>query len=81
MHDLLRPTTNGSCSPVLRGRAHTLAVAYRWVVMPLARRPRQVERLFRSDIETIKTFCRLAQPEHLPMIKEIEKQVGGWGSQ
>ena len=33
----------------------------------------QVERLFRGDINTIKAFCRLAQPEHLTYLGEIEK--------
>lgn len=33
-----------------------------------------VETMFRSDIETLKDFCALAQPEHLVMLKEVEKQ-------
>eukprot|EP00903_Cladosiphon_okamuranus_P009325 g8894.t2 len=33
-----------------------------------------VETMFRSDIETMKGFCALAQPEHLVMLKEVEKQ-------
>lgn len=33
-----------------------------------------VETMFRSDIETMKDFCALAQPEHLVMLKEVEKQ-------
>lgn len=32
-----------------------------------------VERLFRSDVATIRFFCKLAQPEHLPFIDEIER--------
>jgi hypothetical protein len=34
----------------------------------------QVEKLFRTDIQTIKNFCKLAQPEHLPALNEIERQ-------
>lgn len=30
-----------------------------------------VETMFRSDIETMKGFCALAQPEHLVMLKEV----------
>ncbi|CAM9631883.1 unnamed protein product, partial [Phaeothamnion confervicola] len=33
-----------------------------------------VEVMFRSDMKTMKDFTRLAQPEHLPMLNEIEKQ-------
>lgn len=33
-----------------------------------------VEAMFRSDIQTMKDFCALAQPEHLVMLKEVEKQ-------
>lgn len=33
-----------------------------------------VEEMFRSDIKTLKDFCALAQPEHLVMLKEVEKQ-------
>ena len=33
-----------------------------------------VETMFRSDIKTMKDFCALAQPEHLVMLKEVEKQ-------
>jgi len=33
-----------------------------------------VETIFRGDIATMKRFCRLAQPEHLPGLIEIEKQ-------
>ncbi|RHY31914.1 hypothetical protein DYB32_003044 [Aphanomyces invadans] len=32
------------------------------------------EKNFRNDIGTIKSFCALAQPAHLPMMNEIEKQ-------
>lgn len=30
-----------------------------------------METMFRSDIETMKGFCALAQPEHLVMLKEV----------
>lgn len=30
--------------------------------------------LFRSDMETMKLFCRLAQPEQLPILGELERQ-------
>mmetsp|Transcript_7201 Transcript_7201/g.9383 ORF Transcript_7201/g.9383 Transcript_7201/m.9383 type:complete len:532 (+) Transcript_7201:81-1676(+) len=33
-----------------------------------------VEQMFRGDISTMKNFCSLAQPEHLPALGEIEKQ-------
>lgn len=33
-----------------------------------------VESTFRIDMKTIKGFCKLAQPEHLPMLDEIERQ-------
>lgn len=33
-----------------------------------------VETMFRSDITTLKDFCALAQPEHLVMLDEVEKQ-------
>ncbi|CAM9934290.1 unnamed protein product, partial [Sphacelaria rigidula] len=33
-----------------------------------------VETMFRSDIKTMKDFCALAQPEHLVMLSEVEKQ-------
>eukprot|EP01066_Platyproteum_vivax_P013805 Platyproteum_vivax@DN6233_c0_g1_i2.p1 len=32
------------------------------------------ERQFRVDIQTLKKFCAIAQPAHLPFLKEIEKQ-------
>ncbi|RHY79612.1 hypothetical protein DYB30_011834 [Aphanomyces astaci] len=34
----------------------------------------EAEKHFRNDIGTIKSFCALAQPAHLPMMNEIEKQ-------
>mmetsp|Transcript_61199 Transcript_61199/g.167794 ORF Transcript_61199/g.167794 Transcript_61199/m.167794 type:complete len:569 (+) Transcript_61199:296-2002(+) len=33
-----------------------------------------VEGVFRGDVRTIKTFCQLAMPEHVPVFDEIEKQ-------
>lgn len=33
-----------------------------------------VERLLRGDVRTIRAFCEVAQPVHVPGIKEIEKQ-------
>lgn len=33
-----------------------------------------IERKFRSDLKTIKRFCWLAMPEHLPSLQEIENQ-------
>ncbi len=32
-----------------------------------------VERLFRTDMETIRSFCELAQPAHVPLLNEIQK--------
>ncbi|CEM09973.1 unnamed protein product [Vitrella brassicaformis CCMP3155] len=32
------------------------------------------ERMFRIDIKTAQDFCRLVQPDHLPFLKEVEKQ-------
>lgn len=36
-----------------------------------------VETMFRSDIETMKGFCALAQPEHLVMLKEVSLPAAG----
>ncbi len=33
-----------------------------------------VERVFDSDMQTIENFCRLAQPEQVPFLREIRKQ-------
>ena len=33
----------------------------------------RVEELFRGDIATIRTFCTIAQPEHLSVIDEVER--------
>ena len=33
-----------------------------------------IEKKFRSDIKTLKSFCRLAMPQHLSAFNEIEKQ-------
>ena len=33
-----------------------------------------MEETFRSDIRTIKTFCEMAMPQHVPAFDEIEKQ-------
>ena len=33
-----------------------------------------VESLFRGDVRTIKMFCQIAQPVHVPSLTEIEKQ-------
>ena len=33
-----------------------------------------VERLLRGDVRTIRAFCEVAQPVHVPGIKEVEKQ-------
>jgi aarF domain-containing kinase len=33
-----------------------------------------VEQMFRSDLKTVKDFCRLAMPQHLPALDEIERQ-------
>lgn len=33
-----------------------------------------LEPLFRSDIATLKSFCQLAMPQHVPALEEIEKQ-------
>jgi aarF domain-containing kinase len=35
-----------------------------------------VERLLRGDVRTIRTFCEIAQPVHVPALKEVEKQFG-----
>jgi aarF domain-containing kinase len=34
----------------------------------------EVEDLFRGDVRTIKMFCSVAQPVHVPPLEEIEKQ-------
>uniref|UniRef100_A0A6B2L244 Protein kinase domain-containing protein n=1 Tax=Arcella intermedia TaxID=1963864 RepID=A0A6B2L244_9EUKA len=33
-----------------------------------------IERKFRSDLNTIRAFCKLAMPHHVPPLNEIEKQ-------
>ena len=33
-----------------------------------------IERMFRHDLTTLKRFCALAQPQHLPALGEIERQ-------
>jgi len=33
-----------------------------------------VENVFRGDVRTIKMFCQVAQPVHVPALEEIEKQ-------
>merc|ERR1712232_204779 len=33
-----------------------------------------VENVFRGDVRTIKMFCQIAQPVHVPALDEIEKQ-------
>ena len=33
-----------------------------------------IERKFRADIRTCIAFCRLAMPQHVPPLEEIEKQ-------
>lgn len=33
-----------------------------------------MEKRFRADIRTVKTFCRMAMPQHVPVFDEIEKQ-------
>jgi aarF domain-containing kinase len=33
-----------------------------------------VERLLRGDVRTIRAFCEIAQPVHVPAMKEVEKQ-------
>lgn len=33
-----------------------------------------VEQMFRSDLKTVKDFCSLAMPQHLPALDEIERQ-------
>jgi aarF domain-containing kinase len=33
-----------------------------------------VERLLRGDVRTIRTFCEIAQPVHVPAMREVEKQ-------
>jgi predicted unusual protein kinase regulating ubiquinone biosynthesis (AarF/ABC1/UbiB family) len=33
-----------------------------------------IEQKFKSDIKTIKMFCQLAMPQHVPAFDEIEKQ-------
>ncbi len=33
-----------------------------------------IERRFRADIKTIISFCKLAMPQHVPPMREIEKQ-------
>jgi aarF domain-containing kinase len=33
-----------------------------------------IDRKFRSDIQTLKSFCQLAMPQHVPAFNEIEKQ-------
>jgi aarF domain-containing kinase len=34
----------------------------------------EVESFFRGDVQTIKWFCKVAQPEHVKALEEIEKQ-------
>lgn len=34
----------------------------------------EAETRFRADIKTIKQFCKLAQPDHVPYLSEVEKQ-------
>ncbi|KAA8491808.1 Uncharacterized protein FVE85_8290 [Porphyridium purpureum] len=33
-----------------------------------------IEAMFRADMKTIRTFCELAMPQHVPFLSEIEKQ-------
>ena len=33
-----------------------------------------IERRFRADIATVKRFCQLAMPQHVPPMEEIERQ-------
>jgi hypothetical protein len=33
-----------------------------------------IESMFRHDLTTLKRFCALAQPQHLPALDEIERQ-------
>jgi len=45
---------------------------YYYSFLPQVMYPK-VENLFRTDIQTMTNFCRLAQPEHLKTLREIEK--------
>lgn len=35
----------------------------------------EVEQLFMEDLKTVKDFCKLLQPEYVPMLDEMERSV------
>ncbi|TMW65723.1 hypothetical protein Poli38472_008365 [Pythium oligandrum] len=55
------------------GQAHRAVLKNGEVVAVKVQHP-DAETFFRWDIKTIKDFCRLFQPVHLPYLEEVEKQ-------
>jgi aarF domain-containing kinase len=55
------------------GQAHRAELKTGEVVAVKVQHP-DAETFFRWDIKTIKDFCRLFQPVHLPYLEEVEKQ-------
>lgn len=56
------------------GQAHRAMLAANGQEVAIKVQHPDAEAFFRWDIKTIKDFCRLFQPVHLPYLEEVEKQ-------
>lgn len=63
-----QPLGSASIGQVHRARLHDGREVVVKVKYPL------VEQVFESDMATIETFCKIAQPEQLPFLREVRKQ-------
>ena len=56
------------------GQVHKAVLKKNGAVVAVKLQLPGMENMFRSDVQTLKTFCQLALPQHVSAFSEIEKQ-------
>lgn len=56
------------------GQVHKAVLKKNGAVVAVKLQLPGMEHMFRSDVQTLKTFCQLALPQHVSAFSEIEKQ-------
>jgi aarF domain-containing kinase len=73
LHSLFKSFEEKACGAASIGQVHRAVLPNGHEVAIKVMYP-GVEQMFRSDLKTVKDFCRLAMPQHLPALDEIERQ-------
>jgi aarF domain-containing kinase len=73
LHSLFKKFEETACGAASIGQVHRAVLPNGHEVAVKVMYP-GVEQMFRSDLKTVKDFCRLAMPQHLPALDEIERQ-------